>query len=43
MPIGKGKFIQPTGKALKMPMATIGIGENGVMTEEIYSGIIRLT
>jgi len=34
MPIGGGKFIQPTGKAFKMPMATIGIWENGVMKEE---------
>lgn len=34
MPIGGGKFIQPTGKAFKMPMATVGIWENGVMTEE---------
>lgn len=34
MPIGDGKFIQPTGKAFKMPMATIGIWENGVMVEE---------
>jgi len=35
MPIGEGKFIQPTGKAFKMPMATIGIwGENGTMIEE---------
>lgn len=34
MPIGKGKFIQPTGKAVNMPMATIGIWENGIMTEE---------
>ncbi len=34
MPIGDGKFIQPTGKAFKMPMATIGIWENGVMTAE---------
>lgn len=34
MPIGDGKFIQPTGKAFKMPMATIGIWENGVMIEE---------
>ena len=25
---------QPTGKAFKMPMATVGIWENGVMTEE---------
>ena len=25
MPIGNGQFIQPTGKAFKMPMATIGI------------------
>jgi hypothetical protein len=34
MPIGNGKFIQPTGKAFKMPMATVGLWENGVMVEE---------
>lgn len=34
MPLGNGKFIQPTGKAFKMPMATIGIWENGIMTAE---------
>ena len=34
MPIGNGKFIQPTGKTFKMPMATIGIWEKGVMVEE---------
>ncbi|WP_462249996.1 ester cyclase [Ferruginibacter sp.] len=34
MPIGNGKFIEPTGKAFKMPMATVGIWENGVMKEE---------
>lgn len=34
MPIGNGKFVQPTGKAFKMPMATVGIWENGVMKEE---------
>ena len=34
IPIGNGKFIQPTGKAFKMPMATVGIWENGVMKEE---------
>ena len=34
MPIGDGKFIQPTGKTFKMPMATVGIWENGVMIEE---------
>jgi SnoaL-like polyketide cyclase len=34
MPIGNGKFIQPTGKAFKMPMATVGIWQNGVMIEE---------
>ena len=35
MPIGDGKFIQPTGKAFKMPMATIGIwGPDGTMIEE---------
>ena len=34
MPIGNGKFIQPTGKAFNMPMATIGVWENGIMTQE---------
>lgn len=34
MPIGNGRFIQPTGKAFKMPMCTIGIWKDGVMTEE---------
>lgn len=34
MPVGNGKFIQPTGKAFKMPMATVGLWENGVMIEE---------
>ncbi|RUT67921.1 polyketide cyclase [Flavobacterium cupreum] len=34
MPIGEGKFIQPTGKSFKLPMATIGIWKNGVMIEE---------
>ena len=34
MPIGNGKLIQPTGKAYKLPMATFGIWENGVMVEE---------
>lgn len=35
MPIGNGKFIQPTGKAFKLPMATIGLWNNeGVMYEE---------
>jgi len=34
MPVGNGKFIQPTGKAFKMPMATVGIWENGLMKEE---------
>jgi hypothetical protein len=34
MPIGNGKFIQPTGKAFKMPMCTIGHWKNGIMIEE---------
>jgi hypothetical protein len=34
MPLGNGKFIQPTGKAFKLPMATFGIWKNGVMVEE---------
>lgn len=35
MPIGDGKFIQPTGKSFKLPMCTIGLwNEDGVMYEE---------
>lgn len=34
MPIGNGKFIQPTGKSFKMPMCTIGHWKDGVMFEE---------
>lgn len=34
MPLGDGKFIQPTGKKFKLPMATIGIWKEGVMVEE---------
>jgi hypothetical protein len=34
MPTGDGKFIQPTGKAYKINMATIGHWVNGVMNEE---------
>lgn len=35
MPIGNGKFIQPTGKSFKLPMCTVGLwNEDGVMYEE---------
>ena len=34
MDIGGGKVIQPTGKAFKLPMLTVGRWENGVMKEE---------
>ena len=34
MPIGEGKFIQPTGKKFKIRMATLGRWKNGVMVEE---------
>ncbi|GLB48630.1 ester cyclase [Neptunitalea lumnitzerae] len=35
MPIGGGKFIQPTGKAFKIPMCTVGLwNDEGVMYEE---------
>jgi SnoaL-like polyketide cyclase len=34
MPIGGGKFIQPTGKSFKLPMCTIGHWKDGVMFEE---------
>jgi hypothetical protein len=34
MPIGNGKFIQPTGKSFSLPMCTVGIWKDGVMSEE---------
>lgn len=34
MPIGDGKFIQPTGKKFSINMCTVGHWENGVMIEE---------
>ena len=34
MPIGDGKFIQPTGKSFKLPMCTIGHWKDGLMIEE---------
>jgi hypothetical protein len=34
MPIGNGKFIQPTGKVFNMPMCTVGHWKNGIMIEE---------
>lgn len=34
MPIGGGKFIQPTGKSFSIPMCTVGHWKNGVMIEE---------
>jgi len=35
MPIGNGKFIQPTGKVFKLPMCTVGLwNDKGVMYEE---------
>jgi len=34
MPIGGGKFIQPTGKSFTLPMCTIGHWKNGIMFEE---------
>jgi len=34
MPIGDGKFIQPTGKKFSLPMCTVGHWKNGVMIEE---------
>ena len=34
MPVGNGKFIQPTGKAFSLPMCTVGHWKNGVMIEE---------
>jgi hypothetical protein len=34
MPMGDGKFIQPTGKKFSIPMCTVGHWKDGVMTEE---------
>ncbi len=34
MPIGNGKFIQPTGKRFSINMCTVGHWKNGVMIEE---------
>jgi hypothetical protein len=34
MPIGDGKFIQPTGKKFVLPMCTVGHWKNDVMDEE---------
>ena len=34
MPIGEGKFIQPTGKQFSITMCTIGRWKDGVMIEE---------
>lgn len=34
MPLGDGKFIEPTGKSFSLPMCTVGRWENGVMVEE---------
>lgn len=34
MPIGDGKFIQPTGKSFSLPMCTIGHWKDGTMVEE---------
>jgi SnoaL-like polyketide cyclase len=34
MPIGDGKFVQPTGKKFSINMCTVGHWKDGVMTEE---------
>lgn len=34
MPIGNGKFIQPTGKKFSITMATVGHWKDGLMVEE---------
>jgi hypothetical protein len=34
MPIGNCKFIQPTGKSVRMPMTTVGVWDNAIMVEE---------
>ena len=39
---GNGKFIQPTGKKFRLPMATFGVWKDGVMVEE-YTGTTNPT
>ncbi|MEI7492608.1 MAG: ester cyclase [Bacteroidota bacterium] len=34
MPVGNGKFVQPTGKSFTLPMCTVGIWKDDVMIEE---------
>jgi len=34
MPIGDGKFIQPTGKSFTLPMCTVAVWKDGVIIEE---------
>ena len=34
MPVGNGKFIQPTGKSFSIPMCTVGHWKDGLMIEE---------
>jgi len=34
MPLGNGKFIQPTGKSFHLPMCTVGHWKDGLMIEE---------
>ena len=34
MPIGDGKFIQPTGKSFSLPMCTVAVWKDGVIVEE---------
>lgn len=34
MPLGFGKYVQPTGKSFTLPMCTIGIWKDGVMAEK---------
>jgi hypothetical protein len=36
MPLGNGNFIQPSGKAFKIPMCTVGHWKNGTMIEESF-------
>jgi hypothetical protein len=34
MPVGDGKFIQPTGNTFSLPMCTVGHWKDGIMVEE---------
>jgi len=42
MPIGDGKFIQPTGKSFKLPMCTVGIWMRDVHRKTVHCTTISV-